>query len=381
MADEPDTMPIQSLYAQRFASDLETNRKEQEDVSARIAELEVRLEQLKADENWLSGLQGALPGTTAGGAAAESTDSVEAGPARSALPGSVPRPRRGKRTGGGTTSGRKAARPAAQSSADTPAEVPGTGTAEVPVPAAAPAARVGGRGARSGTPVARRPAKAAARKTAPHTAVRKTAAGHAAAQEPAVREAAVQDTAARDTGVHEAGAHEAGAQKTAAQDTAVHVTAAPEAPAREAGARDTAVRDTAAPKSAASKSAEPKASGRKRPPAKSTAEKPAAEKPAGTASGRTGEPPLRELVLALLVGAAEPRMVSEVAAELTAAHADRATSTPVVRNTLEGLAKKGVIEKEHRQGSVMYTAPQPSVKEAAATPVPDAAGTKTPVRA
>ncbi|MFD3541398.1 hypothetical protein ACFWUQ_18140, partial [Streptomyces sp. NPDC058662] len=124
------------------------------------------------------------------------------------------------------------------------------------------------------------------------------------------------------------------------------------------------------------------AAGRTRPAAASTPAEPVAEKAAGAAPARAGEPPLRELVLALLVGAAEPRMVSEVAAELTAARAGRATSAPVVRNTLEGLAKKGVIEKEHRQGSVMYTAPRPPAQEgpAVAAPTADAEGVKSEVR-
>ncbi|THA56567.1 hypothetical protein E6R62_10115 [Streptomyces sp. A1136] len=75
---------------------------------------------------------------------------------------------------------------------------------------------------------------------------------------------------------------------------------------------------------------------------------------------------MRELVHAMLVKAAEPRMVSEVAAELTQTHPGRAASGQVVRNTLEGLVKKGQIEKEHRQGSVMYTAVQPTTADPAA---------------
>ncbi|MFD5320684.1 BlaI/MecI/CopY family transcriptional regulator [Streptomyces sp. NPDC127098] len=55
MADEPDTTPIQSRYAEQFAADLKDNREEQEAVSARIAGLEARLTQLKADETWLTG--------------------------------------------------------------------------------------------------------------------------------------------------------------------------------------------------------------------------------------------------------------------------------------------------------------------------------------
>ncbi|MFD9336849.1 hypothetical protein ACFWBF_20990 [Streptomyces sp. NPDC060028] len=221
MADKPDTKPIHSVYAQRFAADLETNRKEQEDVSAQIRELDERLKQLKADEGWLSGIQATLP---EGEGEGEGHSEAEAGPQLVHSPGdentaavaesagTVPRPRRARKAPGAAASGTKA--------------------------------------------------KAAPRKSA-----------------------------------------------------------------------TPAVKKTTAPKAV-----------------------------------KTAEPPLRELVLALLVAAAEPRMVSEVGTELAAAHPGRPASTQVVRNTLEALAKKGSIEKEHKQGSVMYTAPKPS----AAEPVSDA---------
>ncbi|WP_329200697.1 MULTISPECIES: hypothetical protein [unclassified Streptomyces] len=221
MADEPVTTPIHDLYAQRFAADLETNRKEQADLTAQIEELEARLRQLKSDENWLCGVQGVLP--PAG--AVEAT--VAASPATDAT-GAVPRPRRAKKSTGG----------AARAKKDSGAAVP---AAE---------------------------AKAAVRKPA----ARKPAARKAAARKP---------------------------------DAAL----------------------------------------------------PGTRKPAGAE-----EPPLRELVHALLVQAAEPRMVSEVTADLARAHAGRKASGQVVRNTLEGLVKKGQVEKEHRQGSVMYTAVRPSAQ-------------------
>ncbi|MFD9359488.1 hypothetical protein [Streptomyces sp. NPDC060031] len=217
MADKPDTKPIHSVYAQRFAADLETNRKEQEDVSAQICELDERLKQLKADEGWLSGIQSTLPeGEGEGDSEAEAgpqlvhspgDESTAAAPESPESAGTVPRPRRARKASGAAASGTKA--------------------------------------------------KAAPRKTA-----------------------------------------------------------------------TSAVKKTTAPKAV-----------------------------------KTAEPPLRELVLALLVAAAEPRMVSEIGTELAAAHPGRPASTQVVRNTLEALAKKGSIEKEHKQGSVMYTAPKPSAAE------------------
>ncbi|MGW6937421.1 hypothetical protein ACWGF3_00115 [Streptomyces xanthophaeus] len=277
MVNEPDTTPIHKQYAQRFSADLEINRKEQDELSAQIAELEARLKQLKADENWLCGVQGALPAAGAGKAAervaaqavrspatktAKTATAKTAAAASAAEPvaGSVPKPRQAKKAAGATRA-RKA----------TPAKKA------------------------SGTAATGTKAKAAPRK--PATTAAKTA-----------------------------------------------TTAAPAA----AGATTTAATATTAAA--------------------------AAKKDTGTKSPQA-EPPLRELVLALLVGAAEPRLVSEVSTELAQAHPGRPASTQVVRNTLETLAKKNLIEKEHKQGSVMYSAPRPATTEpvaAAAT----ATGTK-----
>ncbi|WP_412079645.1 hypothetical protein ACLF6K_39715 (plasmid) [Streptomyces xanthophaeus] len=248
MIDEPDTTPIHKQYAQRFSADLETNRKEQEVLSAQITELEARLKQLKADESWLCGMQGALPAPASDTAAAgqEAPQPVQS-PAGTPAAGVVPQPRRAKKSTGAartrkTTQARKA----------------------------------------SGTPAA-------------------------------------------------------------------------------SGAKTkTVARKPAAPAKAA---------------------KPAAEKSAGTDTVK-GEPPLRELVLALLVGAAEPRMVGEVTTELAQAHPGRSASTQVVRNTLEALAKKSLVEKERKQGSVMYSAPRPAVSEpvSEAAPTTGTADEKEPVQ-
>ncbi|MFE3761467.1 hypothetical protein ACFXPI_06850 [Streptomyces sp. NPDC059104] len=251
MANESDTTPIHNVYAQRFAADLETNHKEQEYVSVQIAELEVRLAQLKADENWLLGIQGTLPSEAEKEQAAPAAEAAEAqdAPAASVAP----------------------ATPAAST----------TGPASGGVPKPRQARKATGATARARTAT---PAKKAA----------------AAAPAEAKTEA-----------------------KTATKAKAT-------------------ARKSAAPKpEAAPKASEPKAR-------------------------KAAEPPLRELVLTLLVGAAEPRMVSEVASALAEAHPGRPTSTQVVRNALEALAKKGSIEKEHKQGSVMYTAPRPTAPAPAA---------------
>ncbi|WP_250403556.1 BlaI/MecI/CopY family transcriptional regulator [Streptomyces cellostaticus] len=62
MADEPAKTPIQNKYAQSYADDLAANRREQSEVTAQIAGLQERLDQLKAEEAWLARAQGSLPG-------------------------------------------------------------------------------------------------------------------------------------------------------------------------------------------------------------------------------------------------------------------------------------------------------------------------------
>lgn len=236
MADESDTTPIHSLYAQRFAADLDVNRKEQESLSVQITELEARLKQLKSDESWLSGMQGTLAPT----AEETATRSPAATPATApaavsgVTPGAVPKPRQAKKAAVGTSRAKKATPDKKAASTRSRARLRGQGA--------------GGEG---------------------------------------------QAGAAQ--GLHRDGqeGHPAAAAKTE---------------------------------------------------------------------------PLRELILALLVGAAEPRLVNEITTELAQAHPGRPASTQVVRNTLETLTKKGTIEKEHKQGSVMYTAHAP-----AGTPAPDAA--------
>lgn len=52
---------VQSVYAERFAADLAANRSEQGEITARIAESQTRLDRLREDEKWLSGVQGTLP--------------------------------------------------------------------------------------------------------------------------------------------------------------------------------------------------------------------------------------------------------------------------------------------------------------------------------
>ncbi|MFF3326527.1 hypothetical protein [Streptomyces sp. NPDC002889] len=212
MTDEPDN--IQSVYAQRFAADLEKNRSKQGDIAQQISELQGRLDRLKANEKWLSELQGTVPAPVAMPAEAEE--------------------------------------------------------AAVPAPRQEDLSKVAG--------------------------------------------------------------DKPGAKRAAAKTTK---------------------------KATAKKVAAPK-----RPTAKQTAAK-------KTTAEKAAQPPLRELVEGILTNhAGEPRMVSEVRTELEEHYPGRAASSQVVRNTLESLAKKGIIEKTNQQGSVMYTKPKSAPVEVDAVPAP-----------
>ncbi|MEU1816909.1 hypothetical protein ABZ543_17185 [Streptomyces roseifaciens] len=79
---------------------------------------------------------------------------------------------------------------------------------------------------------------------------------------------------------------------------------------------------------------------------------------APAARARKGDgPTLGELILGVLGGHGQPRMVSEIVKELDQAHPERVVSGPVVRSTVEALVAKGRLERERKQGSVFYTAP------------------------
>ncbi|GAA2991764.1 hypothetical protein [Streptomyces fulvorobeus] len=59
--EDTDPQSVQRTYAERFAADLAANRSEQGEITAQLAKLQTRLEQLQKDEGWLSGMQGSLP--------------------------------------------------------------------------------------------------------------------------------------------------------------------------------------------------------------------------------------------------------------------------------------------------------------------------------
>ncbi|MFC8954708.1 hypothetical protein ACFT8P_19040 [Streptomyces sp. NPDC057101] len=126
---------------------------------------------------------------------------------------------------------------------------------------------------------------------------------------------------------------------------------AKEAPAEKAPAAEkAAVEETQGAKKAAS--------------GKTPAAKKAAVKKATAASAKktvkSVGPTLGELLKELLAQQpGEPKKVSEIGSELKAAHPERTTSDQVVRNTLERLVVKDGLEKDTRQGVVLYTWPTP----------------------
>ncbi|MFE0651080.1 hypothetical protein ACFVZH_21080 [Streptomyces sp. NPDC059534] len=87
----------------------------------------------------------------------------------------------------------------------------------------------------------------------------------------------------------------------------------------------------------------------------------------GVESVKLTVPTLGELLVGLLARQpGEPKKVSEIYAELEAARPERATSQQVVRNALEKLVAKDGLEKDSRQGVVLYTWPVPDASAATA---------------
>ncbi|MEU8678803.1 hypothetical protein [Streptomyces sp. NPDC048560] len=97
--EDADLKSVQSTYAERFAADLVANRSEQGEVTAQIAQLQTRLEQLKKDEGWLAGMQGTLP-TAAPTPQAVPAEAVDTAPVAEATAETkaVPQPRSAKGT-------------------------------------------------------------------------------------------------------------------------------------------------------------------------------------------------------------------------------------------------------------------------------------------
>ena len=131
--------------------------------------------------------------------------------------------------------------------------------------------------------------------------------------------------------------------------------AARKVPAKAAPVRKAAVKKTAPAKKAAD-------------PKKATPVTAAAKK-----TVKSQGPTLGELLKGLLAQQpGEPKKVSEIRTELEAAHPDRATSEQVVRNALTKLVAQDRLEKDNRQGVVLYTWPTTSAASASASEAKDA---------
>ncbi|MFI5868055.1 hypothetical protein [Streptomyces sp. NPDC051546] len=78
----------------------------------------------------------------------------------------------------------------------------------------------------------------------------------------------------------------------------------------------------------------------------------------GKSAGKEkGGPTLHELIVEILLKTpGAPYVAREVTEQLAQDHPGRATSVQTVRNNLEGLVKKGAVEKSLQQGSAMYIA-------------------------
>ncbi|MFF8592303.1 hypothetical protein ACF061_12790 [Streptomyces sp. NPDC015220] len=162
---------------------------------------------------------------------------------------------------------------------------------------------------------------------------------------------------------------------------------------KTAAARKTATADETAAaekavtagKATAGKTTAGKTAAAKKSTTKSTARKTAAAR-GGVPEARGGEakqPPLHQLVLDVLLRTpGEPRLAREVHDEVVKAHPERATaSLQTVRNSLDALFKKKVIDKANQQGSVMYSAKAGGADTAGAEGEPEPAAAKEPVQA
>ncbi|MFD8867230.1 hypothetical protein ACFV1F_23275 [Streptomyces sp. NPDC059590] len=92
---------------------------------------------------------------------------------------------------------------------------------------------------------------------------------------------------------------------------------------------------------------------------------PAKAAPAGKAAkagaqGKSHQPLLGNLLADLLGNHNEPRLAKELREELLEKHPDRTPTPQVVRNTLESLVAKGLIQRLKQQRSVMYTLVKPT---------------------
>ncbi|MER6849800.1 hypothetical protein ABT322_21325 [Streptomyces flaveolus] len=200
MADEPQTTPVQERVRQRFADELTANHAEQEELTGQIAALQQRLDQLRADEAWLTQAQRSLPATLNEGGSGEET------------------------------SGGAAATPSAA-----PVETVVEASQTVPEQRRGQAVK---KAARAKKPAAR---KSAAKKPT----AKKSAAAKKTTVKKATGKAPVKETAAKKTAP--------AAEKPPAKKSAAEQAASPKAAAANASADKAATSKAASPKAAAAK--------------------------------------------------------------------------------------------------------------------------------
>jgi hypothetical protein len=70
-------------------------------------------------------------------------------------------------------------------------------------------------------------------------------------------------------------------------------------------------------------------------------------------------PSLGDLLLALLARHREPRLAKELRDELLREHPDRTPTPQLVRNTMESLVAKGLVQRHKQQRSVLYSPARP----------------------
>ncbi|MDI3403799.1 hypothetical protein [Streptomyces cavernicola] len=142
--------------------------------------------------------------------------------------------------------------------------------------------------------------------------------------------------------------------------------AAPKKPATAAKKAATKTATKSAAKNAAKAATKPAPKTATKAEAKA---EPKAETKSTAAPKATGGPTLQDVIAGLLGGhSPERRTVREIFDELKQNHPERASSTQSVRNALNGLLRKGAIEREEKQGAVWFGTAAPTTTASPAAP-------------
>jgi histone H1/5 len=194
---------VQERVRQRFADELTANHAEQEELTGQIAALQQRLDQLKADEAWLTQAQSSLP--TTGEPRAEALGSASETPS---------------------------AAPVEQAEVSAPAETDAEASQTVPAQRQKQTVK---KAAQTKKPAATKPAAkkpAAAKKAASKAPVKKSAAKKTA---PAAEKPAVKKPAAKKSAAEQAASPKATAANASAGKAATAKAASPKAAKAPAG--------------------------------------------------------------------------------------------------------------------------------------------------